>query len=88
MAFRKEVLNKALPFPKDIPMHDIWIGLVSDAFFRVFFINERLSYWRRHEKNATKLTDNSSPNNISVMIKYRFVLIKNIFRLILKYNGI
>lgn len=88
MAFRKEVLNKAIPFPKDIPMHDIWIGLVSDTFFRVSFINEKLSFWRRHDKNATKLTDNSSPNTFIVMIKYRLVLLKNILRLILKNNGI
>ena len=29
MAFKREVLSKALPFPTDIPMHDIWIGNVA-----------------------------------------------------------
>lgn len=27
IAFRKEVLGYILPFPRNIAMHDIWIGL-------------------------------------------------------------
>lgn len=80
LAFRKEILEKALPFPKDIPMHDIWIGLVSDAFYRVLFINKKLSYWRRHEDNSTKLIKNTSPNNLFTILKFRFILVKNLFK--------
>ncbi len=83
LAFRKEVLTKALPFPKDIPMHDIWIGIVSDAFYRVLFIDKKLSYWRRHEENSTKLKHNTTPNNLVTILKIRFILIKNLIKVML-----
>lgn len=36
MAFKKEVLDIVLPFPKRIAMHDIWIGLCAEAFIALF----------------------------------------------------
>ena len=30
MAFRRDLLNIALPFPKNIPMHDMWLGLLAE----------------------------------------------------------
>lgn len=53
MAFRRRVLEKALPFPKGIPMHDIWIGNVAAFFFRTEFIADRLLYFRRHKSAAS-----------------------------------
>jgi glycosyltransferase involved in cell wall biosynthesis len=43
MAFRSEMKKYILPFPKKIPMHDQWIGL----------INEPLILYRRHGGNVT-----------------------------------
>lgn len=53
MAFRRCVLNDALPFPKDIPMHDIWIGNVAAFFHTVKFIDDRLVMFRRHDNAAS-----------------------------------
>ena len=53
MAFRRRVLEKALPFPKGIPMHDIWIGNVAAFFFHTEFIADRLLYFRRHKSAAS-----------------------------------
>lgn len=53
MAFRREILLKALPFPKKIPMHDQWIGLIGDIYFRNKFIPEPLILYRRHGGNAS-----------------------------------
>src|SRR5688572_1586654 len=53
LAFRKEVLKKAIPFPKDIPMHDWWLGIISETFYRITIINEQLISYRRHGVNAT-----------------------------------
>lgn len=70
MAFSREVLEKALPFPKRIPMHDFWIGMVAEFFFTVFFLNERLVLYRRHSGNASPTTGKSS-NSIFTKIGFR-----------------
>jgi glycosyltransferase involved in cell wall biosynthesis len=53
MAFRRQVLDRALPFPKDIPMHDIWIGLVAEMYFDILVIPDQLVLHRRHQHNAS-----------------------------------
>lgn len=53
MAFKRCVLDKALPFPNHLPMHDIWIGNVAAFFFRLRFIDEPLSYFRRCGNNVS-----------------------------------
>ncbi|EOT48048.1 MULTISPECIES: glycosyltransferase family 2 protein [Enterococcus] len=58
MAMRKSLLDQALPFPKNIPMHDMWLGLVARN--RVYFLSEPLVYYRRHEQNASEIQTTSS----------------------------
>ena len=53
MAFRRNVLEASLPFPKDIPMHDIWIGNVAAYKYNVIFIPDRLIHFRRHENTIS-----------------------------------
>lgn len=53
MAFRGNILLKALPFPNNIAMHDWWIGLVASIFFHVEFIDTPLLKFRRHFNNAS-----------------------------------
>lgn len=60
MAFDRSVLNLALPFPHGIPMHDWWIGLVASAAGRVEFIHQPLMAYRRHGKNASVTTEQST----------------------------
>lgn len=59
-AFRREVLEAALPFPKKLPWHDWWIGLVADLFFSTRFIQERKIRYRRHGKNASRTGEGST----------------------------
>lgn len=76
MAFKREILEDILPFPDDIPMHDSWIGLVSEIKKRkILFLDSVLLYYRRHEKNVTKL---KSKNSFYKMLKIRYFLIKNL----------
>lgn len=77
LAFRKEVLLKALPFPKSIPMHDIWFGFISELFFKTKFINEPLMLYRRHGKNESPTAENS-PFNFIKKMKFRINIIKNL----------
>lgn len=76
MAFKREVLNKALPFPKQIPMHDIWLGFVSDVFFKSVFLNECLTYYRKHSNNASIASDVVSNLNIMTKLKFRINIIR------------
>lgn len=54
MAFRRDIFRHVLPFPRNIPMHDWWIGLVGEMFYKVYFINTPLTLYRRHESNASQ----------------------------------
>ncbi len=72
MAVRREFLmHNILPFPKNIPMHDQWIGLVAEKIGKVEFINIPLLKYRRHVNNSTGLNHSSLFN----MIKFRLNLI-------------
>ncbi len=53
MAFRREVLECALPFPRGIPMHDQWIGLAAYRKGEVRFLPEALILHRQHGENVT-----------------------------------
>ena len=77
MAFRHEVLNASLPFPKDIPMHDIWIGNVAAYKYNVKFISEKLVLFRRHE-DTISCNGKGSKYSIWQKIKFRWSIIKNI----------
>lgn len=53
MAFRKELAEKFLPFPENLPMHDQWIGLIAEKTGKVCLIEKPLILYRRHGGNMT-----------------------------------
>jgi len=75
MAFKKRILTIALPFPKDIPMHDIWIGFVAELFFKTVFIKKKLIFYRRHKKNNSS-TCQKSQYNFFKKLEFRLNCIK------------
>lgn len=80
LAFRREMLNYFLPFPKDIPMHDMWIGLVNEIYGQTFYIDKPLIKYRRHSNNVT--SDHHAA--IIKVLKWRYSLFKNLAMVILK----
>lgn len=70
MAFRKEILDYALPFPEKITMHDMWIALISEKRANTALINEPLMFYRRHDKNAST-TSQKSRFTLAYQLKYR-----------------
>jgi glycosyltransferase involved in cell wall biosynthesis len=80
MAFHRRVLEKALPIPKDLPMHDIWIGMIAELYFKVAFIPDKLVYHRRHAANASS-TSGISAFSLSQKLNIRYKLIKNLIQL-------
>lgn len=81
MAFKRAVLEKALPFPKHLPMHDIWIGNVAAFFFRLRFLNKSLSYFRRSGNNVS-----TSGQKSSYSLKHKlYIRIKTVSALLLRF---
>lgn len=80
MAFRREVLSKALPFPTDIPMHDIWIGNVAAFCGRLRFIDDRLLLFRRHDATAS-CNGKGSSYSLWQKLSFRWHTLKNIVKL-------
>lgn len=59
MAFKRRILNYALPFPKNEEIcFDIWIGLVSEVVGKVKFIPEPLILYRRSVSSLTSINSN------------------------------
>lgn len=80
MAFNRNLLNYALPSPEDIPMHDMWIGLVATLYGKVHFLNRELSVWRQYDGSFLKKFRSNNP--VSLKLKYRVILIKNLVNLV------
>lgn len=77
MAFRKEALDILFPIPRDIPMHDQWIGVKCDLkYHKTVLLQEPLICYRRHEKNVSDF----SHNGLGKMIKNRLIFLKGILR--------
>lgn len=74
MAFRKELKPYILPFPEKIPMHDQWIGLVSEKVGKNVLCDESLILYRRHEDNVSSMHHASWKQ----MIQWRIHIVKAI----------
>jgi glycosyltransferase involved in cell wall biosynthesis len=81
LAFRKSILKKVLPFPKNIPMHDIWIGFVSELFYKVKYDEVPVMLYRRHGQNESSTGDVSKYSFLQ-KVKFRLFAFTNIFNLI------
>lgn len=84
MAFHKKVLQKASPFPKDIPMHDIWLGFVADMFFKSVFIPYPYTMYRKHGNNVTTATDVNSSSSLKQKLMNRWNYLKYLPALLLR----
>ena len=53
MAFDRKLLKYIMPVPKNIPMHDQWIGIMGEIYGKVKFLDLPLIYYRVHGGNVT-----------------------------------
>ena len=72
MAFTRKALIKALPFPKRLIAHDLWIGCCN--YKNMTFIDEPLHLYRRHGNNVSTSSEKSS-NSLFYRIKYRVIFL-------------
>jgi len=73
MAFNKRLLNFALPMPANLPMHDMWLGLIAESEGEVSFLPEPLLLYRRHSNNASP-TASKSHFSLLKKVSYRMTL--------------
>lgn len=89
MCFTKEILDFALPFPKNKKLctHDNWLFLIGKLFFKMKITNQPLIFYRRHGSNTSFGAEiNYKRNPLIFMLKYRLYLLYNIIRLLpIKY---
>jgi len=81
MAFKREVLEKSLPFPLNAKLsaHDYWICLVSELYFEVGLIAEPLILYRRHGDNASNGGEKSK-NSLLYKLKVRAYTLFNLLK--------
>lgn len=74
MAFRREVLDVALPFPRSLPWHDWYLSLIGELFFNVKLVSNPSIYYRRHGNNHSD-TGGISKNSFfkKIILRYRML---------------
>lgn len=77
MAFNRKILDRALPFPVPIPMHDTWIGLIAEKYGKTYFIRKPLICYRRHGENASPTAEKSRYSLLRKLWN-RWLFLKNI----------
>ncbi len=53
MAFSRDLLDVALPFPPGVGMHDIWLGQLCERVGTTAFVPVTTMLYRRHAANTT-----------------------------------
>jgi len=77
MAFESKLKDYILPFPENIPMHDVWIGLMATLKGKVKFLDKPLILYRRHGSNFSP-TSKKSKFNTYTKVLFRVQIIKAI----------
>lgn len=77
MAFRRSVLDLALPFPKGIQWHDWYLGLLAERFFVISRVQEPTMYYRRHGANHSP-TGEKSRYTLAKKIGMRITMLRAI----------
>lgn len=81
IAFKRRILDMALPFPKRHQMatHDNWLFLIALSSFKVYYESTPLILYRRHQSNTSNGGLSKSKNSYWFMFKYRLYLLWYIF---------
>lgn len=84
MAFKRNVLDYALPFPSHIVGHDGWISAVGLVKFNYYYIPDTLMYYRRHDRNTSTAFGKSHNSIYFMLIQKRLWLLIEISKRLFK----
>jgi hypothetical protein len=82
MALRSSARAFLLPFPKQIGMHDEWIGLCASLTGRVHFVNQQLMDYRRHDSNVTQMSHGSLVSMVQKRVILFFMILFRLRRIL------
>lgn len=71
-AFRRELLELALPFPAEYWLHDEWLAACAAAWGRVQMLPDQLTLYRQHGSNAVGVP----VSRVSRIVKYAERVVK------------
>jgi hypothetical protein len=77
MAFSRDLLDWALPFPRRIPMHDMWLGQLCERIGTTEFLPVVTMQYRKHEASLTEFRIRFMP---WLQIKRRWFLLYYLLR--------
>jgi glycosyltransferase involved in cell wall biosynthesis len=77
MAFSRDLLEAALPFPGGVDMHDIWLGQLCERIGKTEFVPATTMLYRRHAATATGFEIHLQPVQ---QIRRRAVLVRELLR--------
>ena len=82
-AFKRCVLDKAMPFPIGLQSHDRWIGNVAAFYFKYKIIPEKLIYYRRHNSTtSTAFSKGGRSASLLKTINYKLIYLKGLLSII------
>lgn len=80
MAFRSALVKKALPIPAQIEMHDQWIGILNDYYYKKsYFLRKPLLYYRRHGENNSAMAPYSAGKRLKNRLTFIGQFLRRIF---------
>lgn len=85
LAFNRTILNKALIFPSEPIMHDIWIGLLACKYGKIKVEEQPFLLYRRHYNNAS-ISIGKNKTSLIFKLKYRYLLVKALLKYMYKIS--
>lgn len=74
IAFRKELLELALPFPVQNEMgHDMILGFIADINNKIYFEKTSYTLYRRHSNTVTNIGSNRKSRSLFKIFKGRII---------------
>ncbi|MDF3819115.1 glycosyltransferase family 2 protein [Leptospira sp. 96542] len=87
MAFRKRILDHALPFPETKEIgQDLWLGLVAELIGKVTLINTPYIYYRRHQNTFTLRGLGGTKRNIFQILRGRIIMFYELSKFLIRYK--
>ncbi|MBN2787141.1 MAG: glycosyltransferase family 2 protein [Paludibacteraceae bacterium] len=85
LAFKKELLELALPFPNQKEMgHDMIIGFIANIKNSIYFLYEPLTLYRRHSSTITNIANNKKRRFFVKVILGRSIMMLTILKLYIR----
>ena len=85
MAFRRELLDVALPFPPTKVGHDLWLAMMATHYYNVSCIRLPLSIYRRHS-HAVTTSGKASSFSLHFKIYYRLFIVQAYIKKVFQYK--